>query len=117
MPCWSHFTVWPLAMAALCAAVGFGCSTGSCPIFEGLLDEEEEFEFEELDFLNFSLRLQAATTNTIATIRETFFIPSPNAGRFGKQTVFTPTRRECQMKSSPFSSDHGQVFLKNPDAW
>src|SRR6266480_6965659 len=63
MPCWSHFTVWPLAMAAVCAAVGFGCSTGSFPIFEGLLDEE--FEFEVPDFLNFSLRLQAATTNTI----------------------------------------------------
>src|SRR5712671_5539642 len=85
MPCSSHFTVCPLAMAALCAAVGFGCSAGS---FEGLLDEEDEFEFEELDFLNFSLRLQAATTNTIATIRETFFIPSPNAGQIRKANAF-----------------------------
>src|SRR5712692_7207132 len=74
-PCWSHFTLLPLAMAAVCAAVGLGFSTGSFPIFEGLLDEDDEFE--ELAFLNFSLRLQAATTNTNATIRETFFIPSP----------------------------------------
>src|SRR5258707_6727597 len=92
MPCSSHFTVWPLAMAALCAAVGFGCSTGSLPIFAGLLDEDDEFEFEELAFLNFSLRLQAATTNTIATIRESFFISSPDAGRIRKANAFYRNR-------------------------
>ena len=75
-------------MAALCAAVGFGCSTGSLPIFEGLLDEDDEFEFEVLDFLNFSLRLQAATTNTIATIKEAFFIRSPNALQIRKANAF-----------------------------
>src|SRR5712691_10951978 len=75
-------------MAAVCAAVGFGCSTGSLPIFDGLLDEDDEFEFEVLDFLNFSLRLQAATTNTSATIRETFFIQSPNTGQIRKAPAF-----------------------------
>src|SRR5258708_37607343 len=85
-------------MAALCAAVGLGFSTGSLPIFAGLLDEEDEFEFEELAFLNFSLRLQAATTNTIATIRVNFFIESPKARRFGKQTRFTGTARACQIE-------------------
>src|SRR5439155_9057934 len=94
MPCSSHFTAWPLAMAALCAAVGFGCSTGSLPIFEGLLDEEDEFEFEELDFLNFSLRLQAATTNTIATTRETFFIRSPNSVQIRKANAFYRNRAQ-----------------------
>ena len=79
-------------MAALCAAVGFGCSTGSLPIFAGLLDEDDEFEFEVLDFLNFSLRLQAATTNTIVTIRETFFIRSPNAGQIRKANAFYANR-------------------------
>src|SRR5258707_10553298 len=93
-------------MAALCAAVGLGFSTGSLPIFEGLLDEEDEFEFEELAFLNFSLKLQATTTNTIATIRETFFILSPNAGQIRKANAFTGTARQCQMNSragEPFS--------------
>src|SRR5437762_9517856 len=79
-------------MAAVCAAVGFGCSTGSVPIFEGLLDEDDEFEFEVLDFLNFSLRLQAATTNTIATIRETFFIPSPRSVQIRKANAFYANR-------------------------
>src|SRR5438874_13713227 len=77
-------------MAALCAAVGFGCSTGSFPIFAGLLDEEDEL----LDFLNFSLRLQAATTNTSATIRETFFIRSPNAGQIRKANAFYRNRAQ-----------------------
>src|ERR1700674_5436164 len=84
-------------MAAACAAVGFGCSTGSLPIFEGLL-EEDEFEFEELAFLNFSLRLQAATTNTIATIRETFFIPSPKAVQIRKANAFYANRARVSNK-------------------
>src|SRR2546430_15787927 len=92
MPCSSHFAAWLLAMAALCAAVGFGCSTGSLPIFEGLLDEEDEFEL--LDFLNFSLRLQAATTNTIATTRETFFIRSPNSVQIRKANAFYRNRAQ-----------------------
>ena len=51
-------------------------------------------EFELLDFLNFSLRLQAATTNTIATIRETFFIRSPNAGQIRKANAFYANRAQ-----------------------
>ena len=92
-------------MAAVCAAVGFGCSTGSFPIFDGLLDEDDEFEFEVLDFLNFSLRLQAATTNTIATIRETFFIRSPSAGQIRKADAFYANRARVSNEIAAPGSD------------
>src|SRR5437870_8541647 len=88
MPCSSHFTVWPLAMAAVCAAVGLGCSTESLPLFERLLDEEDEFEFEEFVFLSLLLKLQAATTSTIATIRGMCFIGPPIFSRFRKAIAF-----------------------------
>src|SRR5712692_2130751 len=117
MPCSSHFTVWPLAMAAVCAAVGFGCSTESVPLFELLLDEEDEFEFEELDFLNFSLRLQAATTNTSATIRETFFIGSPKAAQIRRANAFYRNRAQVSNEFARIQFRVRVVFLKNPAAW
>src|SRR6266404_280847 len=98
-------------MAAVCAAVGFGCSTGSLPIFEGLL-EEDEFEFEELAFLNFSLRLQAATTNTIATIRENFFIPSPKAMQIWKANAFYRNRVRVSNEFARLQLGTGKSFSR-----
>src|SRR6185503_13385619 len=55
MPCWSHFTVWPPASAAVCAAVGFACST-SPPL---VADFELLLEVPELVLvLNLLVRLQ-----------------------------------------------------------
>src|SRR2546430_15728024 len=63
IPCWSNFTSCPFAMAAICAEVGAGFSTGSSPIFVGLLDEDED----ELELLFvFSL-----------LVRFFFFLTSP----------------------------------------
>src|SRR5436853_3278380 len=63
IPCSSHFTSCPFAMIADCAAVGFGVSTGSSPIFVGLPDDDE---FELLLLFSLLVKLQAikASTNT-----------------------------------------------------
>ena len=42
IPCWSHFTSCPFAMAASWAEVGAGFSTGSSPIFVGLPDDDDD---------------------------------------------------------------------------
>src|SRR5947207_14980119 len=73
MPCWSHFTSCPFAMAAICAEVGAGFSTGSSPIFEGLLDDDED-ELELLFVFSLLVRLHAATSRTKAIIASAFFI-------------------------------------------
>ena len=61
------------------AALAWGFSTGSSPILVGLPDDDVdgEFEFAESVLLNLLLRLQAATTRTIATIKGICFIRSP----------------------------------------
>src|SRR5438132_2735239 len=77
IPCWSHFTSWPFAIAAVCAAVGFGFSTGS-PVTDLSFDDgDEDDEFELLLVLNLLLRLHAATIKTNAMIKGTCFIRSP----------------------------------------
>jgi len=60
-------------MAARCAAVGAGFSTGSFPIFDGLLDDDED-ELELLFVFSLLVRLHAATTSTKAIIASAFFI-------------------------------------------
>jgi hypothetical protein len=66
-------------MAAVWAAVGLGFSAGSSAVVSLL--EVELFELElldvEADFLNLSLRLQAATRSTMIAIPVSCFIGSP----------------------------------------
>src|SRR5437588_13013047 len=73
IPCSSHLTSCPLAIAAICADVGFGFSTGSPPMLVGLPDEDEE-ELELPPPLNLFVKLHAATTSAIRTINGICFI-------------------------------------------
>ena len=64
-------------IAAVCATVGFGFSTGS-PVTDLSFDDgDEDDEFELLLVLNLLLRLHAATIKTNAMIKGTCFIRSP----------------------------------------
>ena len=86
-------------MAAICAPVGAGFSTGSFPIFDGLLDDDEdEDELELLFVFSLLVRLHAATTRTKAIIASAFFI-----GRYSSflevnwQRPFTGTLNASQI--------------------
>src|SRR5262245_23438760 len=95
MPCSSHLTSWPLASAAVCAAVGFGFSAGSAAVLPEL--PELEFESDELVLPSLLLRLHAATTITIKAIAVSCFIGLPTlSARFQKHTPFTLTADASQ---------------------
>src|SRR6266705_1754728 len=86
IPCWSHFTVCPFAIAADCAAVGDARSTGS-PLTLDPLDEDEE-EFELPDFLNLSVKLQPRTIRKTARISGMRFMEStPRKGNWKSKTL------------------------------
>jgi len=66
---------WPFAIAAVCAAVGFGYSAGSSPGLSLVLEDEDgEDDSELLLLFNLLVRLQAATTMTRRIINGRFFI-------------------------------------------
>src|SRR5205807_4452329 len=88
-------------MAACCAAVGLGFSTGSSPIFDGLPDEDDDDELLLPLLFSLLVRLQAATTRKSRTRTGRFFIDTPSTKfEIGKQAPFTITSDKCQMKLS-----------------
>src|SRR5205814_6431829 len=77
IPCSSHFTSWPFAITAACAAVGFGFSTGSSPILVGLPEDDEGEDPELLLPLSLLLKLHAIKASTNTNIHGRCFIASP----------------------------------------
>src|SRR5437016_647335 len=96
IPCWSHFTSWPFAIAAVCAAVGFGFSTGSPPETDLSFDEDED-EFVLLLGFNLLVRLHAAIIKTSATIEGICFIGSPLFAESESKRLLLHWKRACQL--------------------
>src|SRR5438105_15374702 len=98
IPCWSHFTSWPFAIAAVCAAVGFGFSTGSPPVTDLWLDDDgEDDEFVLLLVFNLLVRLHAAIIKTSATIEGICFIGSPLFAESESKRLLLHWKRACQL--------------------
>src|ERR1044072_3970694 len=128
MPCWSHFTSSPPAMAAVWAAVGFGFSTGSSPTLVEVPDDDDELDDDSPFLFDFSLLLilQAATTQTSRAKGIRFFIGllsilfEVNTRAFYRNTgcqstSATPKAAMCYSNTVPLSARSNKASSEDAD--
>src|ERR1051325_1794290 len=84
MPCWSHFAVLPPANAAVCAAVGFACST-SPPLLDPVAVFRVAPEF--VDDLSLLVRLQSESAKPSRSSTGICFIGTLTSRRLKEQSA------------------------------
>src|SRR6185436_1267508 len=97
MPCWSHFAVLPPANAAVCAAVGFACSTSPLPVDPVAVLPGAPELFDDFSLL---VRLQSESAKPRTSSTGICFIGTLTSRRLKEQSASMRKQLLSQLVSS-----------------